>query len=224
MLESKEDRSIKANLNMFSKWMLYKNVYSNSIIIGSYKEIEKQGRVPWKAATIRDQINLFIKQGWAKREGDRIILTSKKDLNNRFTKRNLRTIKIKCKKDYKSIRSHLYASMLQNKLRQMDYANKKSYKKKTGKRRKLQSQDCVSLRISMRSICRTFGYKSTASVKLRLSECSNYGYYSRFIPPKEKVDFTKPVESYAHRRVFECAKGFFIQPCSIYYLNIVGHK
>lgn len=224
MLTGKENFSIRANFNLFCKWIVYKNAYSNSIIYGSYKQIKAQNRVEWSAQTIEAHIIQFIKLGWAKREGNRIILTSKKELNSKFTKHEPRTIKIKCKKDYKSVRKHLYASCLQNKLRQMDFANKKSYKKKTGKRRKLQSQDCVSLRVSMRSISRLFGYKSTASVKLRLSESSSIGYFSRFIPPKEKVDFTKPIETYSHRKVFECAKGFFIQPCTIYYLNIVGQE
>jgi len=165
----------KANMprfNLMCKFIVYKHSF-NSIIYNYYpKTTFELGRVPWSERTISRHIKDFIRLGWAKQEGNNIVFLSKQQLQKTANKKKRSFYyKLKCKLEYKEIRTHLYDAILKRKFKQMMFV--RSLKLPLQDRKNFMQCPWANregLRIGLRKISRLFWYKSISSAKLRVRE------------------------------------------------------
>lgn len=202
----------KHRFNYVCKFLVYKHKFKSVVYNYSAKRLHSLNRVEWSQKTIKTHIDLFLKWGWCEKQGKDLVFKSKVQLSKEAVVKGINSkdkhsnyfYKIRCKLDYKEIRTHLYAEVLKRKLRQMNF--RKVQKNSINPRKVMQNNKREGLRVSLNKLRGLFGYKSISSVKKRIEQ----GVKQRLVGKK----------GFRPRKVYSLSLGSFIfkNPCTEYYL------
>jgi hypothetical protein len=207
----------------FSVYACFKIAYPNSVIINPtpYK-LKKDGRLPWSSTnTIGKKLKMLLERGWATREGERIILTPKKEFNKiEGAKKRLQYMKVKIKNrrkknTFQQIKEAILQHLTASKVGQMEFARDASQTEIYGQKTLTR---CVgkNVTLSFKGIANTLGYVSPSSSHKWLSKLTIPSLKKK----KHKREYLGKVSMFRdniQRGMFITRNGFvFLQPCTKY--------